>query len=134
MELTTPRGLLSSDITAGDVKRIELMVKNNGSAELKDIALSASKPVDWEVTFDPAKIVKLGAGQSTNVVATVKASKKALPGDYVTKMEAKTPEVNATVDFRISVKTPMIWGWVGVFIIVVVLGGVYYLFRKYGRR
>ena len=90
--------------------------------------------MDWEVTFDPAKIVKLGAGQSTNVVATVKASKKALPGDYVTKMEAKTPEVNATADFRISVKTPMIWGWVGVFIIVVVLGGVYYLFRKYGRR
>lgn len=134
MELTTPRGLLSSDITAGDVKRIDLVVKNNGSAELKDITLSASKPADWEVTFEPAKIVKLGAGQSTNAVATVKASKKALPGDYVTKMEAKIPEVNATADFRISVKTPMIWGWVGVFIILVVLGCMYYLFRKYGRR
>ena len=134
MELTTPRGLLSSDITAGDTKRIDLVVKNNGSGELKDVTFSASKPVDWEVSFDPAKVVKLGAGQSTNVVAIVKASKKALPGDYVTKMEAKTPEVNATADFRISVKTPMVWGWVGVFIIVVVLGGVYYLFRKYGRR
>lgn len=62
--------------------------------------------------------MKLGAGQTTNVVATVKASKKALPGDYVTKMTVKTPEVNATTDFRISVKTPMIWGWVGVLIIV----------------
>lgn len=134
MELTTPKGLLSSDITAGETKRIDLVVKNNGSAELKDIELSASKPVDWEVTFEPSKVLKLGAEQSTNVVATVKASKKALPGDYVTKMTAKTPEVNATADFRISVKTPMIWGWVGVLIIVLVLGGVYYLFRKYGRR
>lgn len=134
MELTTPRGLLSSDITAGETKRIDLVVKNTGSAELKDIELSASKPVDWEVTFEPAKLMKLGAGQTTNVVATVKASKKALPGDYVTKMTVKTPEVNATTDFRISVKTPMIWGWVGVLIIVLVLGGVYYLFRKYGRR
>lgn len=43
--------------------------------------------------------MKLGAGQTTNVVATVKASKKALPGDYVTKMTVKTPEVNATTDF-----------------------------------
>ena len=134
MELTTPRGLLSSDITAGETKRIDLVVKNTGSAELKDIELSASKPVDWEVTFEPAKLMKLGAGQTTNVVATVKASKKALPGDYVTKMTVKTPEVNATTDFRISVKTPMIWGWVGVLIIVLVFGGVYYLFRKYGRR
>ena len=78
--------------------------------------------------------MKLGAGQTTNVVATVKASKKALPGDYVTKMTVKTQEVNATTDFRISVKTPMISGWVGVLIIVLVLGGVYYLFLKYGRR
>lgn len=134
MELSTPRGLLSSDITAGETKKIDLVVKNTGSAELKDVQLSASKPVDWEVTFDPAKVVKLGAGQTTSVIATVKASKKARPGDYVTKMEAKTPEVNATADFRISVKTPMIWGWVGVLIIILVLGGVYYLFRKYGRR
>lgn len=56
MELTTPRGLLSSDITAGETKRIDLVVKNTGSAELKDIELSASKPVDWEVTFEPAKL------------------------------------------------------------------------------
>ena len=65
MELTTPRGLLSSDITAGETKRIDLVVKNTGSAELKDIELSASKPVDWEVTFEPAKLMKLGAGPSS---------------------------------------------------------------------
>lgn len=133
MELSTPKGLLSTDITAGETKRIDLVVKNNGSAELKDVELSASKPVDWEVAFEPSKVAKLGAGQSTNVVAIVKASKKALPGDYITKMTAKTPEVNATTDFRISVKTPMLWGWVGILIIVLVLGGVYSLFRKYGR-
>lgn len=134
MELTTPKGLLSTDITAGDTKRIELVVKNTGSSDLKDIKLSANKPVDWEVSFEPSSITKLAAGSSTSVVALLKASKKALPGDYVTKMEAKTPEVNASADFRISVKTPMIWGWLGIFIIIAVLGGVYYLFRKYGRR
>ena len=59
IELTTPRGLLSAEITAGDMKRIDLLVRNNGSAELKDVQLTASKPVDWEVTFEPSKIEKL---------------------------------------------------------------------------
>jgi hypothetical protein len=134
MELTTPRGLLSTDITAGETKRIDLAVRNNGSAELNNIQLTASKPVDWEVSFEPSKIEKLTAGSTTNVTATVKASKKALPGDYITKITARTPEVNTTTEFRISVHTPMIYGWLGILIIIVVLGGVYFLFRKYGRR
>lgn len=134
MELTTPRGLLSADITAGDVKRIELEVKNTGSSLLKDIQLSASKPADWEVTFKPTKIDALKAGETSTVTAILKASKKALPGDYVTTIMAKTPEVNADAQFRIAVKTPMIWGWVGVLIIAAAIGVVYYLFRKYGRR
>ena len=41
----------STEITAGDVKRIELVVRNTGSSLLKDIQLSANKPVDWEVSF-----------------------------------------------------------------------------------
>ncbi|WP_199851485.1 COG1470 family protein [Parabacteroides pacaensis] len=134
IELTTPKGLLSTDITAGESKRIDLVVKNTGSAELKDIELSANKPVEWEVTFEPTKIERLNAGEATQVTAILKASKKALPGDYVTKMTAKTPEVNSTADFRIEVRTSMLWGWLGVLIIIIALGGVFYLFRKYGRR
>ncbi len=134
MELSTPRGLLSTEITAGDVKRIELVVRNTGSSLLKDIQLSANKPVDWEVSFEPSKIDMLKAGETANVVATMKASKKALPGDYVATMTAKTPEVNTDAQFRIAVKTPMIWGWVGVLIIIVAIGAVCYLFRKSGRR
>ena len=40
----------------------------------------------------------------------MKASKKALPGDYVATMEARTPEVNATAQFRIAVKH---YAWAG---------------------
>ena len=134
MELTTPRGLLSTDVTAGDIKKIELEVRNTGSSLLKDIQLSTNKPADWEVTFEPSKIDALKAGETSTVMATLKASKKALPGDYVTTIMAKTPEVNADAQFRVAVKTPMIWGWVGVLIIIATIGVVYYLFRKYGRR
>ncbi|WP_455586319.1 COG1470 family protein [Bacteroides sp.] len=134
MELTTPKGLLSSDITAGDTKRIDLEIVNTGSSMLKDIQLTSRKPSDWEVSFEPSKIDMLKAGDTANVTAILKASSKALPGDYVVTVDAKTPEINANAQFRIAVKTPLIWGWMGVFIIVVAIGVVYYLFRKYGRR
>ena len=134
MELSTPTGLLSTKITAGESKRLELTVNNTGSSELTDIKLEFSAPVNWDVTFDPKKVTKLQPGKTAQVFATIKADKKAIPGDYVTNIEAKTPEVSSKISFRISVETPMLWGWIGVLIIIVALGSVYYLFRKYGRR
>lgn len=134
LELTTPTGLLSTSVTAGDDRRVELLVKNNGSAGLKNIKLSSAAPVNWEVTFDPREIGKLEAGKSVPVYATIKADKKAIAGDYVTNIEAKTPEVSSKASFRVSVKTSVLYGWVGILIIAGVVGTVYAQFRKYGRR
>lgn len=134
MTFTTPGGRISSTITAGNAKRMDLVVKNTGSAELKEIQLSSTKPADWEVTFEPAKIDALKNGETVNITAIVKASKKALPGDYMLKMEARMPEVSSNIDFRMTVETSLLYGWVGILIIVGVLGGIFFLFRKYGRR
>ncbi len=134
MNVTTPTGLLSSKITAGDTRKIDLVVINTGSSILSDINLSATAPSNWEVSFEPKKIDNIMAGQSAKVVATVKADKRAIPGDYETVFEAKTNEVTSKATFRIFVRTPMIWGWMGILIILFAIGIVYYLFRKYGRR
>lgn len=132
--LNTPTGLVSTHLTAGDERKVKLVVRNTGSSELKDIQLKPSTPTKWQVTFDPKKVDILLPGKSVQVYATIKADKKAIPGDYVTNIEAKTPETNSKISFRISVKTPMLWGWIGVLIIVLALGSVFYLFKKFGRR
>jgi uncharacterized membrane protein len=134
MELTTPTGLLSTDITAGDQKRIPLSVKNTGSAPLKKIAMSFTAPEDWDVSFDPKSIDMLPPGRTAQVFATIKASKDAIAGDYDANLQAKTPETSSKAAFRVSVRTPLLWGWIGMVIILLAIGSVYYLFRKYGRR
>ncbi len=134
MALTTPTGLLSSSIIAGERKNITLDVRNTGSAALKDITLSATYPPGWEVSFSPKKINRLSPGKETRVNATVKAGKKAIPGDYLVVFRSRAPEVSAKAQFRIMVKTSMLWGWIGVLIILVAIGFVVFLFRKYGRR
>ena len=134
LELTTPTGLLSANIVAGDEKQIDLVVKNTGSSLLKDVKLSSSAPVNWEVTFDPKEIETILAGKEASMTATIKADKKAIPGDYMTSLEARTPETSSKASFRMSVRTPMLWGWVGILVIAAGIGTVWYLFRKYGRR
>ncbi len=134
MELSTPSGRLSTDITAGKEKMVELELSNSGSTELKDIKLSQSAPVDWEVSFEPDNITSLLPGESATVKAYIKASGKAIAGDYVVNIKASTPEVADSVDLRVTVKTSALWGWVGILIIALVVAGIYYLFRKYGRQ
>jgi uncharacterized membrane protein len=134
MELSTPTGLLSTNITAGETKRVELIITNTGSTDLSDIKPEFTAPVNWDITFDPKKVDKLPAGNLARIFATIKADKKAIPGDYVTNIDVKTPEAGSRISFRISVETPILWGWIGILIIIVALGSVYYLFRKFGRR
>jgi uncharacterized membrane protein len=134
MELTTPTGLLSAKTTAGKEERVELLVKNTGSGQLNNVVLQAAKPRNWDVMFSPDTVSHLEAGGEARVMATVVADDKAIPGDYVTKITARTTEVASEASLRISVKTPLLWGWLGILIIVATIGVIYYLFRKYGRR
>lgn len=134
LELTTPSGLLSAEITSGGSKTIELEIKNTGTSDLTDIQLTSTAPVDWDVTFGSREIRELKAGQSTVVSATINSSSKSIAGDYVTAITARSPEAQASASFRVAVKTSVLWGWLGIALIAAVFGGIYYLFRKYGRR
>ncbi len=134
MALSTPTGRLSTSVTVDKEKMVELQLDNNGSTELKDIILGHSSPVDWEVRFEPEHIASLLPGESAIVKAYIKSSDKAIAGDYVVNINARTPEVSGSADFRITVKTSALWGWVGVLIIALVGAGIYYLFRRYGRQ
>ncbi len=96
--------------------------------------MKSTAPSKWQVIFEPEKIDKLAPGNETTVYATIQADKKAIPGDYVVEMRASTPETTSQLSFRVMVKTPLIWGWVGVLVILAAIGGVVYLFRKFGRR
>jgi uncharacterized membrane protein len=134
MEITTSTGLLNTSITAGGEKRIGLIARNTGTVKLTDIKFSSGTPVGWQVIYDPDVIRELEPGNTAQVLATIYASKKAISGDYVTNIDARTPETSAQAPLRITVKTPMLWGWVGVLVILLAIGAIFYLFRRFGRR
>lgn len=134
VEITTPSGRLSGEITEGEKAEILLQVKNTGSLALNEITLSAQTPPKWEATFSPAEIQQLDPGNTVDVIASVSVPDKTLAGDYVSKFTAKNAPSTSTTTYRMTVKTSMLSGGVGILVILLSIGFVFYLMRKFGRR
>lgn len=132
--LSTPSGRLSDDITEGSRREIQLVVKNTGTIALDNLELSAQAPPQWEASFSPATIKQLEPNKESTVTVTLKVPNKTIAGDYVTTFTAKNTNATSNAAFRMTVKTSILTGWLGILIILAALGAVYYLIRKYGRR
>ncbi|THE14870.1 hypothetical protein E1I69_02830 [Bacillus timonensis] len=134
IEISTPTGNLSTDITAGNDRVIDLVITNTGTAPLVDVNITSNTPPNWETEFDSSSIAELKPGDSKTIKATIIAPDEAIAGDYVTEFTASAAETSSKATFRVSVETSTLWGVVAILIIIGVLGGLYYIFRKYGRR
>ncbi len=133
LTLTTSDQRLNMSATAGTASDLTLTVTNTGTADLAGVAMTASAPTGWTVKFDPTP-VDVPANQAVQVVAHVTPSGDAIAGDYVASFKATAPEANASADVRVTIETSLLWGAVGIGLIVIVLVGLWLTFRRFGRR
>jgi len=68
------------------------------------------------------------------VTAHIKPSADAIAGDYVVTLRSTSPAASATADIRVTIETSLLWGAVGVALIALVLIGLWWTFRRFGRR
>jgi uncharacterized membrane protein len=132
--LTGENDRLSGDANAGKEKQFNFTLRNSGSAEARNIALSASAPTGWKVKFEPKDVPSLAANAEEKVVAMVTPSDKALAGDYMMTLRASGDAISESVSYRVTVLTSTVWGVVGLGVIaaslLVLLGAV----GRFGRR
>ena len=136
LDLATPDGRLSFDAHANQTADVTLNVVNTGNVDLENVTLNSTAPSGWTVTYDleENRIDSLPAGTTTEVIAHVKPSSDAITGDYVTSFTVSADDVSDSAEFRVSVKTSTLWGFVAIALILCTAGGLGYVFRKYGRR
>ena len=132
--LSTPDGRLSMDAYENKESAVTLSITNTGNVDLTNLNLSSSAPTDWEVRFEESTIDTLEAGATKEVTAYVKPCENAVTGDYVTSVSISNSEASSQADFRVSVKTSTTWGIAAVAVIVVLVAGLGFIFKKYGRR
>jgi len=140
MTMSTPGDVLSAHGSAGSETKVTLELVNTGTAALDGVAVTATPPTGWTVTFDP-KTVSIPAGTTAaTITATITPSAEAVAGDYVVTFNATSAASGVataakdSADIRFTVETSPLWALVGIGVIVAIVLALFYVFRTYGRR
>ena len=136
MELATPNDVLSASGSAGSPTTQAFDITNTGTAPLTEVTLNASPPTNWDVTMDPPTVASIAPGATQTITATIRPSGEAVAGDYVIEFEATAAEEGAedSNQVRFTVETSPLWALVGLGLIALIVAGLFYVFRTYGRR
>lgn len=132
-------GRLNTNATAGEDNYFTISITNTGSADLEKVNFSSKitgNPTGWSITFAPEKLDVLPVGGTREIQVNIKPAQKTIAGDYMITMSAEPESKYAfgSLDIRLTVLTPTIWGWVGVGIVVLVIAGLAVMFMRLGRR
>jgi uncharacterized membrane protein len=133
LSMTTGNGVLSTNASAGSATDLTLVITNSGTADVANAKMTATPPNGWTVTFDP-DTANIAANGTANVVAHMTPSSDAIAGDYMVTFKTTADVANASADVRVTVQTSPLWGIVGIGIIAIVLIGLLWVFRQFGRR
>lgn len=134
MTFSTSDQRLNATAVAGTPTEVDVVVQNTGTAALGGLTLAGDGPTEWEVTFDPEEIAQIAPGQSATATAVITPSANAVAGDYVVALTASGDGVDEAIDIRVTVETAPIWAAVGIGLVLLALGGMVWIFRRYGRR
>lgn len=129
-------GRLNTSATAGSPTTYQVVLTNTGSADLQNVALTATPPSGWEQSWDTPTIPVIPVDQSVTATVTITPASNAIAGDYIVTLSARADQVTGsqTIQLRTTVETSNLWGFVGIALIVLVLLGLFLVFRRYGRR
>ncbi len=131
---TPPPGNLNTSITAGEKAQVVFLIGNAGTAALRNLSFLSTKPEKWNVKFEPEKIDSLEVGEVREVKTEILAPKRTIAGDYLLVVTSNSPDVNKSIEYRVTVSTPTVWGWIGFVIVILVVLGLGGVFVRLGRR
>ena len=135
LTLSTPTAVLSTRGAAGGVTDQQFVITNTGSAALSNVVMTTTPPKDWKVTFEPETTESLPAGEQLTVTAHITPAGDAIAGDYNLSFRADSDESDPeSADIRFTVEASILGAILGIALIAAAIGGLFWVFRRYGRR
>ncbi len=125
---------LNTSVTVGKKTDVEFLIANTGTAPLVNLGFDATKPEGWSVDFEPKKFDSLSPGDVQKVTTTIQTSDRTIAGDYLLTVSSNSADARKSIDFRVTVETPTLWGWIGAAIVAAVVLGLGLVFVRLGRR
>ncbi|MBI2360734.1 MAG: hypothetical protein HYV04_17815 [Deltaproteobacteria bacterium] len=136
LRIGTRSDTLNTSLTAGKRTPVEILVANAGTAPVRNLSFVASrKPEKWTVEFKPEKIDLINPGELREIKMEILPPARTIAGDYLLSFTPNSPDAAAkAVEFRVTVSTPTLWGWLGAAIVAAVVLGLGAVFVRLGRR
>jgi uncharacterized membrane protein len=134
LKVGTTSGTLNAAVTAGQKTPVPFLVGNAGTAAVRNLAFVTKKPDKWTIDFKPDKIDSLNPGEVREISMEITAPPRAIAGDYLITLTSNSADANKSVDFRVTVATATLWGWIGAAIVAAVVMGLGIVFVRLGRR
>ena len=127
-------GRLNMEAKAGEDNHLTVILENYGTGTLENITFSSTKSEGWGITFTPTSVDTLEPGLQQEVDIAITPPTKTIAGDYEVLLRFSSEKATDTLEMRVTVVTPTIWGGAGIGIAVAVVAGLAVLFRRLGRR
>jgi uncharacterized membrane protein len=119
----------------GEELTIDVYVSNTGKgAALTNVYLETKAPDGWLITVSPNKTNSIKAGELQVFRVTIMPPGNIVASDYEVNVKVKSDQAEKEKDYRITIKTESYVPYLGGALILVVAAGLFYMYRKYGRR
>ncbi|UGV41202.1 hypothetical protein J7W08_02540 [Methanococcoides orientis] len=121
---------------AGSEIIVPVRVLNSGNVELENIELDASSPGgNWDFEFSEDEIERINFEEYMNVDLRIRIPSETENGDYFVDINAVSGDVEADeMKLRVNVKSSSNSVWIGLLMIVLMIAGLVFAAKKYGRR
>jgi uncharacterized membrane protein len=135
VSMTAASNTYSYDATPGGSFTIPIYVTNDGAGQaLTNVYPDISAPSGWTVSSSPTEYTSIAAGETQLFTITVVPPANIVAGDYEVDVDVVSDQQSTTKTYRITVGTSSIIPYVGGAIVLVIVGGLVFMYRKYGRR
>lgn len=120
----------------GEQISVPFRVRNSGNVPLQNVSINVEVPEGWDKSVDPESIATLQRFRPGVFQVQITPPEDAESGDFFVEMTASTQEIDETSRERLRVNITEKSGlrYVGLGIMVVSLGSLAAVYRKFGRR
>ncbi|MGB2728907.1 MAG: NEW3 domain-containing protein [Halobacteriota archaeon] len=123
------------ELNKGDTVSFDVSVSNRGSGgSLTNISVGVSASEGWSADVTPKSVASLKPGDRRTFTIKVVPPADIVASDYKLSVKVKSEQVEKEDEFIIELKEQSNIAIYGVAILAAVIFGLWYMFRKYGRR
>lgn len=122
-------------VNKGETLSFKIRLTNAGNAgTLTNVKTTVSAPEGWNAQVTPETIAGIAPGESADVALKIVPPGNIVASEYKITVKVTSDQTEVKDDFRVQVKEQSLVAVLGVVLLAVIGGIVYYMFRKYSRR